>query len=88
MTARLLQSAWRFSRNELSGKPGAVQYVPASILLNFGALHPDDGPVWCHLVDVPCRGGVGTHEALLCRGDPYGPTRPIFGSASPCVLRA
>ena len=25
MTVRRLQSAWRFSRNELSGKPGAVQ---------------------------------------------------------------
>ena len=25
MTVRPLQSAWRFSRNELSGKPGAVQ---------------------------------------------------------------
>jgi hypothetical protein len=25
MTVRLLQWAWRFSRNELSGKPGAVQ---------------------------------------------------------------
>jgi len=25
MTVRLLQSAWRFSRNEFSGKPGAVQ---------------------------------------------------------------
>jgi hypothetical protein len=27
MTVRPLQSAWRFSRNELSGKPGAVQSV-------------------------------------------------------------
>jgi hypothetical protein len=25
MTVRPLQSAWRFSRNELSRKPGAVQ---------------------------------------------------------------
>lgn len=25
MTVRLLQSAWRFSRNELSGKPATVQ---------------------------------------------------------------
>jgi len=25
MTVGPLQSAWRFSRNELSGKPGAVQ---------------------------------------------------------------
>ena len=27
MTVRLLQSAWRFSRNELSGKAGAVQIM-------------------------------------------------------------
>jgi hypothetical protein len=30
MTVRPLQSAWRFSRNELSDKPGAVQSVSTS----------------------------------------------------------
>ena len=32
MTVRPLQSAWRFSRNELSGKPGAVQIVTGPLL--------------------------------------------------------
>jgi hypothetical protein len=31
MTVRPLQSAWRFSRNELSGKPGAVQSSEATL---------------------------------------------------------
>jgi hypothetical protein len=33
MTVRPLQSAWRFSRNEFSGNPGAVQTGPPSIRL-------------------------------------------------------
>jgi hypothetical protein len=32
MTVRPLQSAWRFSRNELSGKPGAVQMLIYDVL--------------------------------------------------------
>ena len=37
MTVRLLQSAWRFSRNELSGKPGAVQVdVHRAAFLDIG----------------------------------------------------
>jgi hypothetical protein len=32
MTVRPLQSAWRFSHNELSGKPGAVQGRVATAL--------------------------------------------------------
>ena len=28
MTVRRLQPAWRFSRNELSGKPGAIHNLP------------------------------------------------------------
>jgi hypothetical protein len=37
MTARLLQSAWRFSRNELSGKSGAVQKRSDRIERRIGA---------------------------------------------------
>jgi hypothetical protein len=40
MTVRPLQSAWRFSRNELSGKPGVVQGVrdPGELDRAFSAM--------------------------------------------------
>jgi hypothetical protein len=43
MTARLLQSAWRFSRNELSGKPGAVQRGGVNILGDLLCSNPVAG---------------------------------------------
>jgi hypothetical protein len=52
MTVRPLQSAWRFSRNELSRKPGAVQSRWSGTVVVNGrhiTFKTDQGP-WATLV--------------------------------------
>src|SRR6266446_1804697 len=56
MTVRLLQSAWRFSRNELSGKPGAVQLLATGLALFVPVLTDNAGSVTAY------AGGAANHE--------------------------
>ena len=54
MTVRRLQPAWRFSRNELSGKPGAVHAARMRQVRVFRQ-RPDPPQANAHAVDVLLR---------------------------------
>jgi hypothetical protein len=41
MTDRLLQVAWRFSRNRVSGKPGAVHGSPEQLVMGYLQSHDE-----------------------------------------------